>query len=438
MKIFYFLTNKALLVAAIAVPFLFLSKSVQGQAVCGSDEYYKYLSSLHPGMVTAQHQMDADVEMLRTAQNKSGTQDVGQEIIVPICFHIIHNNGVENISDQTIFDEVARLNTDYNKQNSDTTRVRAMFKSRIGNPHFTFVLASVDPYGRCTNGIDRLVSRLTDSAGDNVKSLDWWDSRHYLNVWVVKSISSVGLPPGEVLAGYAEFPWTATYEPGIDGVEIGYQFLGKTKRVLTHEIGHYFGLYHPFQDGCSEDQNLQGDHVEDTPPVLTANINSAIGINSCHTDNPDLPDLVEDYMDYWPQPCMFTTDQVWRLRAYAFERSELISQSNRDSVLGNNCTGMVAGITGNTHEIISVSLFPNPASGAVMLQTESQSSQLESICLVDITGKTIFVKDNISIDQGKQTISFTKEQLHINAGGIYFFKIIIGNNVIQKKIVFQD
>ena len=64
--------------------------------------------------------------------------------------------------------------------------------------------------------------------------------------------------------------------------------------------------------------------------------------------------------------------------------------------------------------------------------------QTGSISLVDITGKTIFLNDNVPIEPGSQQCSFTKEQLHVNSTGIYFFKIIIANNVIQKKIVFQD
>ncbi len=66
---------------------------------------------------------------------------------------------------------------------------------------------------------------------------------------------------------------------------------------MTHELGHWFGLYHTFNGGRGQDTCTGGDLVCDTPPVADPNYTCNLAANSCNNDQPDLPDQVRNYQE---------------------------------------------------------------------------------------------------------------------------------------------
>ena len=252
-------------------------------------------------------------------------------IIIPVVVHVMYADQSDNISRDQILDAIDVINLDYRRLNADTTDTRAIFKNVAADVDIEFRLARLDPNGNCTDGITRTQTNKAIDANDNVKPLSHWDNKKYLNIWTVRNIKVPGAS-GTVL-GYAYRP-----NPGQsykrDGIVIRHDMMGRVGtatgvgRTLTHESGHYLGLNHPFLNGCNG-----GDNCADTPPVASASFGCNLNKNSCHNDNPDLPDQIENYMDYADDVCtnMFTQDQTNIMRGSLANlnfRGYLITNSN--------------------------------------------------------------------------------------------------------------
>ncbi len=88
-------------------------------------------------------------------------------------------------------------------------------------------------------------------------------------------------------------------------------------KTLAHEMGHYLGLYHPFDFGCiglnSTDCYSQGDLCCDVPAVAFEYQGCSVPYNTCvETYNNNPADQKQNYMDYSFDTCKntFTADQT--------------------------------------------------------------------------------------------------------------------------------
>ena len=315
--------------------FVFLSTAFL-QAQCLTDHLEHQHSESIPGYHEKMEKMEQEVKVF-TDNYKENTRRA--KYIIPVVFHVIHTGGVENISKAQILDQMRVMNEDCSGSNPDLVNLRTPFKGREANLDIEFRLARIDPDGNCTDGINRVYSYLTNDARDNVKSLPGvqWDYTKYLNIYVVSSIENTSGTNGTIL-GFAVFPFSTNASR--DGIviradrvgTIGTAVEGGAGRTMTHEIGHWLGLFHPFQGGCSS----TGDRVDDTPPVgqTFSNAQCPFNGNSCSNDSPDEIDMWENFMDYSRGTCqvMFSKGQKVRtdffLTNSSYTRRLNVSQSN--------------------------------------------------------------------------------------------------------------
>ncbi|MCB0842720.1 MAG: PKD domain-containing protein, partial [Bacteroidetes bacterium] len=287
---------------------------------------------------TFENWIDGAIQRMQTS--RSTRRAATTVFTLPVVVHIIYSNTTENISDEQILSQIEVLNQDYRRQNPDQDRTPREFKKIATDTEIEFCMASVDPDGNPTNGIDRIsISGSPFSErfiNEQIKPTTIWNPDQYLNIWVC-NIS------GGIL-GFAQFP-TSSALTGLpvssgsaqtDGVVINYNTFGTTGtvtapfdkgRTVTHEIGHWLGLRHIWGDGpCGVD-----DFCEDTPETNGANFACPPGTVGCDGTTA----MVQNFMDYTDDACMnlFTTNQKQRMRA-------VLENSPRRSSLVNStvCT----------------------------------------------------------------------------------------------------
>lgn len=310
----------------IILTFFVISFSAMAQEIpfCYSDQVMQLREQQDPSLKLKREEAD---KLIYELIQKRGTKKKKAVIVIPVVVHVVYNNGPENVSEARIRSQIDVLNEDFRMMNADTGDTRSVFKSLMGDAQIEFCLATRDPNGCYTNGITRTYTT-TGSFDPNLNFVksnatggeDPWPSDEYLNMWICDLISPIG--------GQGEFPWIGT--PLTDGIQLDYFYFGTIGgtdpsntlgRTATHEVGHWLGLYHNFQDGCvgvsAATCATMGDRVCDTPPQSVPLYNCPVSPNTCAEVPTDNPDMYENFMDYTDDDCksLFTQGQVNRMQA---------------------------------------------------------------------------------------------------------------------------
>lgn len=376
--------------------------SAQEVQRCYTYEAMLHHESTHPGYM-------ARVNEVFERAKAHNPQDRTIDYIIPVVVHIVYNTPEENIPDSVIFNQIASLNADYRRLNEDATNIRDEFLTIVGDSHIGFQLATVDPEGNPTNGITRTSTGVTSflnfsmPPAEGVKQtakggIDPWDQSRYLNIWVC-DMSFLG---SVFLLGYATPPdglihWPEDATAGMgDGVVMQYNVVGSNNpnpleiggeivevrgRTLTHEVGHYLGLRHIWGDGdCTEE-----DGVDDTPNAAeNSNQDCDISKNSCVDAIAllgDLPDMVENFMDYSAETCQnsFTLGQNDIMRS--------VIEIQRITLIEDNPALTIS----ESYAYLNVEIYPNPSNGAVTIKNnEALETQID---IYNETGKLVHTQN---------------------------------------------
>ena len=324
---------------------------------------------------------------------------------IKVAFHVIYTASEGNVTDAQINAQIAELNKAYSGFYGGA------------NTGYTFVLASVDrtkssKWFRMTPGT---------SAEQAAKQALAIDIPHRLNLYTCK--------PGQNLLGWSYFPtsypegdWHHGVVMHYGSVPGGYLAPYNLGGTADHEIGHYLGLYHTFQGGCT----APGDYVADTPDEGTATSGCPSGKDTCPTAGLD---PIHNSMDYSTDICytQFTAGQDARMDGIV----PVYRPSLLNAALASLAGGKPAlGASNGTVQLRGA--FPNPFRNETLVRFALPRAAHVSLRVYNIAGQHVATLADGEMETGEQTVAFRSQQL---PSGTYFLSLKVGGTQLSRSVI---
>ncbi|MEN9336685.1 MAG: hypothetical protein RLZZ500_1672 [Bacteroidota bacterium] len=410
------------------------------QRTCGVDAYMAKIME-NPMMkqqyMEQQEKFENELRRLVTNQlearsGQATTASPNVTIRIPVA---VHYPSVATSSSASLKDclrslaqtQVNILNADYNGTNADISNWASDSQyypgTNTGMMDVQFIIATQNhPAGTGLVNGDMAVTFGTDYLSNADTDTTW---SGYMNL-VVRNISGgiLGYSPlgGSPSAGMTvvidnnAFGKNMTTTPATcSGYAPGAPYnLGRT---LTHELGHFFNLYHTFQACDGANCLTSGDRVCDTEPTSTPyyNCDPAGTVASNCTGNSQ---LTMNYMDYVQDVCMymFTAGQATRMQAWY---NTISSQFNMNT-LGNE-------------EILKnqFAIAPNPNKGSFAIQFANPVANY-AFQVYDSTGRVLVDEENAANTELVKNI-----QLPAAQRGVYFVTLRTQEGIVTKKVIVE-
>lgn len=338
-----------------------------------------------------------------------------QTTYIRTVVHVMYTTPLEDISDATVLNYINEVNKGYAKLTpAKFTRVPDIFGSDWANTDIQLCIANLDPNNNPTNGIThtQINNPFQISQNPNTPNNPVWDPNVYLNIYLTPVYPEIGFP-NFIIGGWASTPTNPQMGATFNYVLVASNSIAFKPELLSHEIGHVFGLEH-----------VDNDNLSDTPKgieIITPNIGYSttcdIQLQTQNTTNLaqdgnhwggiNPPDMVENFMGLtFCCQFMFTNNQASFMQSYI--------GTHLSSWVIPNCS-TTTGLSTSEIEQIGVFLFPNPSNSTITI-TDSEKSGIFNIEIIDIHGKKYDLEK-------KQSYNHPIDISHFSTG-VYFARII--------------